>query len=100
MMLGAAELADADVFLLDAEYTQGWRVFWSETPESRATRRTLGVDRASRCRKRQGIPPDKRRAQKQPHSVRAFLSGTVGKKMGLTLTSNKVEDGVRRYSVK
>jgi hypothetical protein len=41
MMLGAAELADADAFLLDAEYTQAWRVFWSETPESRATRTAL-----------------------------------------------------------
>ena len=36
----------------------------------------------------------------QPHSVRGFLSGTVGKKMGLTVTSTKVEDGERRYSVK
>jgi len=35
----------------------------------------------------------------QPHSVRGFLSGTVGKKMGLTVTSNKGEDGKRRYSV-
>ncbi len=36
----------------------------------------------------------------QPHSVRGFLSGTVGKKMGLTITSTKGEDGGRRYSVK
>jgi hypothetical protein len=36
----------------------------------------------------------------QPHSVRGFLSGTIGKKMGLTVTSTKVEDGERRYSVK
>jgi len=36
----------------------------------------------------------------QPHSVRGFLSGTVGKKMGLTVTSTKVEDGERSYSVK
>jgi len=36
----------------------------------------------------------------QPHSVRGFLSGTVGKKMGLTVTSTKGEDGERRYSVK
>jgi hypothetical protein len=35
----------------------------------------------------------------QPHSVRGFLSGTVGKKMGLTVTSTKGEDGQRRYSV-
>jgi hypothetical protein len=35
----------------------------------------------------------------QPHSVRGFLSGAVGKKMGLTVTSTKGEDGERRYSV-
>jgi hypothetical protein len=36
----------------------------------------------------------------QPHSVRGFLSGTVGKKMGLTVASAKGEDGERSYSVK
>jgi len=36
----------------------------------------------------------------QPHSVRGFLSGTVGKKMGLTVISTKAEDGERTYSVK
>jgi Protein of unknown function (DUF3489) len=36
----------------------------------------------------------------QPHSVRGFLSGAVGKKMGLTVTSAKGEDGERSYSIK
>jgi hypothetical protein len=36
----------------------------------------------------------------QPHSLRGFLSGTVGKKMGLSVTSTKGEDGERSYSVK
>ena len=36
----------------------------------------------------------------QPHSVRGFLSGTIGKKMGLTVTSSKSEDGERSYSIK
>jgi hypothetical protein len=36
----------------------------------------------------------------QPHSVRGFLSGTVGKKMGLTVKSTKAEDGERTYSIK
>ena len=36
----------------------------------------------------------------QSHSVRGFLSGTVGKKMGLAVTSTKGEDGERSYSVK
>jgi hypothetical protein len=33
------------------------------------------------------------------HSVRGFLSGTVGKKMGLSVVSTKGEDGERIYSV-
>jgi len=36
----------------------------------------------------------------QPHSLRGFLSGTVGKKMGLTVASTRGEDGERSYSVK
>jgi hypothetical protein len=36
----------------------------------------------------------------QPHSVRGFLSGTVGTKMGLTVSSVKRENGERIYSVK
>ena len=36
----------------------------------------------------------------QAHSVRGFLSGTVRKKLGLTVASAKGEDGERTYSVK
>jgi len=36
----------------------------------------------------------------QPHSLRGFPSGTIRKKMGLTMTSTKGEDGERSYSVK
>ncbi|HTU48596.1 MAG TPA: DUF3489 domain-containing protein [Bryobacteraceae bacterium] len=35
----------------------------------------------------------------QAHSVRGFLSGTVGKKMRLQLTSAKKENGTRVYSI-
>ena len=34
-----------------------------------------------------------------PHSIRGFLSGTVGKKLGLTVTSTKGDNGERSYSV-
>jgi hypothetical protein len=35
----------------------------------------------------------------QAHSVRGFLSGSLGKKMGLTVESTKREDGERCYHV-
>ena len=35
----------------------------------------------------------------QPHSLRGFISGTVGKKMGLTVVSAKGENGERVYSI-
>ncbi len=36
----------------------------------------------------------------QAHSVRGFLSGTLRKKMGLTVTSMRSEDGERNYALK
>lgn len=36
----------------------------------------------------------------QAHSVRGFISGVLGRKMGLKVASTKVEDGDRRYSIK
>jgi hypothetical protein len=36
----------------------------------------------------------------QAHSVRGFLSGSVGKKMGMAVTSAKGKEGERTYSVK
>ena len=33
------------------------------------------------------------------HSVRGFISGTLGKKMGLSVKSEKREDGTRVYSI-
>jgi len=35
----------------------------------------------------------------QAHSVRGFISGTIGKKMGLKIESTKREDGERVYSL-
>ena len=36
----------------------------------------------------------------QPHSLRGFISGTLGKKMGLSVESAKGENGQRTYSLK
>jgi hypothetical protein len=36
----------------------------------------------------------------QPHSVRGFLSGALGKKMGLTVESLKTAEGPRAYRIK
>ncbi|MCZ2079651.1 MAG: DUF3489 domain-containing protein [Bryobacterales bacterium] len=36
----------------------------------------------------------------QAHSVRGFISGTLGKKMGLTVESLKTPDGARSYRLK
>jgi hypothetical protein len=35
----------------------------------------------------------------QAHSVRGFISGTLGKKMSLTVVSTRTADGERRYSI-
>jgi hypothetical protein len=36
----------------------------------------------------------------QAHSLRGFMSGALGKRMGLTVTSTKAENKERRYSVR
>jgi hypothetical protein len=33
------------------------------------------------------------------HSVRGFLAGSLAKKIGAKIASNKGEDGIRRYSI-
>jgi hypothetical protein len=38
--------------------------------------------------------------QWQAHSIRGFISGALGKKMGLTVESLKTESGDRVYRIK
>jgi len=45
------------------------------------------------------IPEMMQAAGWQQHSVRGFLAGTVKKKLGLALTSSKVEGEPRRYRI-
>ncbi len=35
----------------------------------------------------------------QPHTVRGFLAGALKKKLGLTINSEKTEDGERVYRI-
>jgi hypothetical protein len=35
----------------------------------------------------------------QQHSVRGFLAGTVKRKLGFSLNSEKPDDGARRYRI-
>ena len=37
--------------------------------------------------------------ERQPHSIRGFISGTLGKKMGLSVESAKGKNGQRTYSL-
>jgi len=45
------------------------------------------------------IPEMMQAAGWQQHSVRGFLAGTVKKKLGLALTSSKVEGELRKYRI-
>ena len=66
----------------------------------------LGITHRGRCielLKREGGATSEELMKEtgwQAHSVRGFLSGTLKKKMGLTVTSAKGENGERSYSVK
>ena len=46
-----------------------------------------------------GEPPLAKATEWQAHSVRGFLSGTIGKKMGTPVESSKRADGERAYRI-
>ena len=70
--------------------------------ESTGTREGSKTDRVLELLKRPGGVTAKelmKATNWQAHSVRGFLSGTIGKKMGLAVSSTKSVDGERSYSI-
>ena len=75
----------------------------SKAPKERGVRQGSKTETILELLKRPGGATSKELLKAtgwQAHSLRGFLSGTVGKKMGLTVSSTKGEDGERSYSVK
>ena len=87
------------------------------TPAKKRTKARKGANRAKSAVAREGTKATKvltllrrpngatlkelmKATNWQPHSVRGFLSGTIGKKLGLAVSSVKGEDGERTYSVR
>ncbi len=90
--------------------------------KGKATKKASATKKAPKAQKEAGVARDGSKAAKildllnrpegatlaalmkatewQAHSVRGFLSGTLRKKLGLTIDSAKSEDGERTYSVK
>ncbi len=75
----------------------------ARAPERAAT--VIGVSKQQRCldllSRRDGATLAELVAatEWQPHSVRGFLSGTVKKKLGLSLSSSRDTDGTQRYAL-
>ncbi len=66
--------------------------------QHKATKKQICIDLLSRP-DGAGIEELQRATGWQAHSVRGFLAGTVKKKLGLELGSDKPDDGPRRYRI-
>ena len=66
--------------------------------ERKATKKARAGARGAHVAPKKGKAAKKAKAPKK--SVRGFISGTLTKKMGLTVVSAKGEDGERSYSIK
>ncbi len=74
----------------------------SETPSVNAQRPgTKGAEITALLKRNGGATVDEMIAASgwQAHSVRGFLSGTLKKKLGYTVASERGEDGLRRYRI-
>jgi hypothetical protein len=74
-----------------------------EAPKAKGTREGSKTAQIMELLKRPGgatMQEIMKATEWQPHSVRGFISGTLGKKMGLSIESTKSEDGQRTYSLK
>ena len=68
----------------------------TEEPKSTKSEAVLAL-----LRRKQGASLEEMRKASgwQAHSVRGYLSGTVKKRLGLKLNSNKSPNGERRYAI-
>jgi hypothetical protein len=71
----------------------------SKSSASIKTSKHDAVLKLLRSNKGATIPELQKATGWQPHSVRGFLSGTVKKRLGLTLRSEQGKSGERRYSI-
>ncbi len=74
-----------------------------ETPQAKGTREGSKTAQILELLKRPGgatMQEIMKATEWQPHSVGGFISGTLGKKMGLSVESTKSEDGHRTYLLK
>ncbi len=72
-------------------------------PKTKATREGSKTETILDLLRRPGgasLPEIMKATGWQAHSVRGFLSGTLGKKMSLTVVSTKDAEGVRTYALK